>query len=168
MARARVTHTKERVEGGKTTFQETSKVIVTPEHKPFAQLLFEDVGRLYSLQDSQIKLLIALVKHMDYQNVVRVSGKDRKDWAKEIGITPQTLNVAMSKLMDTGIVLRQSLGSYVIDPEIANKGVLSKIHEKSETFNANFDVIYIRTNHGVERKVKIRKPEHDPETGEVY
>lgn len=168
MARLRVTNTKERKEEGKITYEETSKVYVTPEHKPFAQFLFEDLGRLYALQESQIKLLMTLAKHMDYQNVVRVSGKDRKDWAKEIGITHQTLNVAMSKLMETGIVLRQSLGSYVIDPDIFNKGVMSDTLEKSKTFNANFDITYERSNHGTTRKIKIRKPTYNPDTGEVY
>lgn len=143
------------------------------ESKEFAFMFFDDIRRMLGLKEVQIKLLYIMAKHMDHQNVVRISGQDRKDWAYMMGVSYQTLNLAISKLMEHGVVLRQSLGSYIIDPEIFNKGAIRDLNEKVSKFNAHFHVTYEKKNDGFTRVIKVLRDvsddsNHDPDTGEVY
>lgn len=138
---------------------------------PFCLMMLKDLGRLYDLQDHQIKVFIKMVSNMDYDNVVRVSGYDRKEWPKDLRISYKTLSVAISKLKSAGLIRMLGAGAYQIDPEIFNMGTLDSGIEKSKKYNAFFKITYIDGPRGVERKTKIFRvqceEEIDVETGEV-
>lgn len=137
----------------------------------FCHMMFQDLGRLYDLQDNQLKVLIKLASNMDYDNIVRVSGYDRKVWSKEMKMTYQTFNVAISKLKASGLLLRLGEGAYQIDPEVFNMGQITDSLEKAVKYNAFFQITYKDGENGVERKVKLLKIDVDDivdlETGET-
>jgi hypothetical protein len=154
--------------GNKTRHKRTSLKKRPKLKMPFGLIFFEDLGRLYDLQDNQLKVLVHVVRNMDYDNIVRVTGYDRKEWSKEIGITHQTFNVALSRLLGHGILLAKGNGAYQIDPELFNMGSIDSSLEKAESYNASFEISYTLTQNGVKRKVKRLKVDVvDPETGEV-
>lgn len=82
--------------------------------------------RVFNLRGGQLKVLIHITKHMDKKNTVRISGRDRKDWAEEIGITTQAFNLAFSGLIRSGFLVRRANGVYAIDQSWANKGTITE------------------------------------------
>lgn len=128
---------------------------------PFCLMMLNDLGRLYDLQDNQIKVLLKIVSNMDYDNIVRVTGYDRKEWSRDLGITHQTINVAISKLKSAGIILSKGNGAYQIDPEVFHMGSVSESLERTESYNAYFKISYKNNKNGISRKVKMFKIDYE-------
>ena len=101
---------------------EYSEVTTRSRHINYVNFNFSD-SRIFKLREPQLKVLLQLGRYMDRKNTIMISGSNRKEWAKEIGITHQTFSLAISALMNGGLILRKPNGAYAID-----SGLMNRIH----------------------------------------
>lgn len=134
----------------------------------------DEVQRLFDLTGNELKLFIKMASEMDHENRVRISEYDRKEWASEMSMTPHSFNMTISRLVNNrGVVLREGLGAFRIDPEVFNNGDIKEVPEKISQYDVHYTVEIIENpKTGIKKKIKhLRitpgKPVIDLETGEV-
>jgi len=88
----------------------------------FVKMYIDDIGRLMDMSPSASKVLHALVKCMNYMNMVVMVKGIKELICNELGISINTLNNKISDLTNKGILIRKSKSLYVIDPELFGKG----------------------------------------------
>lgn len=124
-------------------------------NKPFFIIFCEDVGKLWGLTGGELKLLMKMASVMGHDNVVRVTGFDRREWAKEFGWSESAFNNTMSRMLTNkaGVIKRVGQGAYMIHPNV-NKGPVTNFPEKLEKYETDFRVSYTKTRGGYRKEVK--------------
>lgn len=90
----------------------------------FVKLYVADIVRLKDLPPATEKLLLLIVRNMNYNNTF-INHKFLKEMmVKELKISINTLNMGISNLKKKGILIpvRGAKGLYIVDPELFARG----------------------------------------------
>lgn len=162
------------VYNGNEVISEETTSVNKKNNPQFFFTFCDEVARLYDLTGNEIKVLIKMASKMDVENRVRISEYDRKQWSKEIGMTVSSLNVTISRMTKkSGLVLREGLGAFRIDPEVFSNGNMKHMSDKIKQYDVHYTVELVDVpGTGTQRKIKNLKITPDkmkinPETGEI-
>lgn len=111
---------------GKIETKESTKTIAyTKDVEPdFVKLYVADIIRLKDLPPATEKLLLLIVRNMNYNNTFMNHKFLKEMMIKELGISINTLNMGITNLKKKGILIpvKGAKGLYFVDPELFARG----------------------------------------------
>lgn len=103
---------------------QSTKISTEPN---YVKVYLDDILTITGLSNSHGGVLFALIKEMNYKNLIHISGSMRKEIAEELGIAPITLTKALEKFIKEGIFARKERGVYFVNPYLFGKGAWKDI-----------------------------------------
>lgn len=98
------------------------------EREPYyVKLYIEDIGRLNGISTTQNKILLAFIRSMGYSNVIPVYKPIKMMIAKDLNVSLNTINMAVSDFKKKGLFIQIARGMYIADPNLFGKGKWSDI-----------------------------------------
>lgn len=125
------------LETGKATKQHERKTYkVKIEQEPdFVKLYLKDICKLNNIPKTSSKLLNVLLRYSSYENKVLLPSGIKKEIVKELETTMGTLDNALSKLVKSEIIARESKGVYKLNPYIFGRGKWQDIKKIRATWS---------------------------------
>lgn len=125
MAKRKVTKTEiytqydENGEENRSIKNETYQVESEPD---YVKLYIQDIGRLKNFTSAQNKILLAFMRYVGYKNVIPAYKPIKMLIAKELNISIETVNKAVTEFKKKGIFIPIARGIYIADPELFGRG----------------------------------------------
>lgn len=125
---------------GEITETNSKKVIRLPQEPAFVKLYLEDISRLHRLPATCSKIMIELVKRLDYDGTIALNGARKKQLMVHLGLKQnqakptQQIDNALSRMKKEGIIRSLDTGIYEFNPHYFAKGEWSGIHKRRENF----------------------------------
>ena len=119
-------------ENGTVRQKENIKIIQFPNEPPFIKLYIEDLTAVLKLPNGTKDLLYVLLMKMDYENIITLTSRSKKEIAERVGIKIQTLDNYLRKLVDSGIFKRIGRGEYKVNPNLFARGQWTEISRQRE------------------------------------
>lgn len=92
----------------------------------FAQIYPKYISKLYALNGSELKLLLAMVKRMYYggenYNVILLTKGVKKNIASETKLSERYINNIMHKLIEKNMIKKIANTEYIINPYVFWRG----------------------------------------------
>ena len=85
---------------------------------------------LKEVNGATLKLFMALVAEMGFNNEIFLVKSIKSDLSKFTGISIHTINNAISELRKKGCIFAKGSGRYIINPSIYCKGTWKEIHKR--------------------------------------
>lgn len=104
----------------------TQKVDAEPE---YIKLYLDDMSRWANLSKGESSILGALLRYMNYDNIIPLNACIKKTIATALETTTRTIDVQLSKLCKSGIFTRVGTGTYMANPYIFGRGKWTEIKE---------------------------------------
>lgn len=119
----------------KTYVDEDGVVIDEIKHETFlvdrepdyVKFYIQDIGRIKDITSTQNEVLLAFIRHMGYNNVIPTYKPIKLMVAKDLNISLNTVNKAVSEFSKKGLFIPIARGMYLADPELFGKGKWSDI-----------------------------------------
>ncbi|MDJ0903291.1 MAG: replication/maintenance protein RepL [Xenococcus sp. MO_188.B8] len=109
-------------ENGMIKQEQQINVIQFPNEPPFIKLYIEDLTAILKLPKGTKDLLYSLLMKMDYENIVTLTSRSKKEIAERVNIKIQTFDNYLRKLVDAGIFKRIGRGEYKVNPNLFARG----------------------------------------------
>lgn len=114
---------------GEILHSELSTTSVVPSEPNFVKMYVQDISTLLKITKSDNAVLLCLLRYMNYENVVYLVIDVKKDIMKDINMPLNTLNDSIRNLREAGIIIRHSLGKYIINPTLFARGRWENINK---------------------------------------
>jgi Firmicute plasmid replication protein (RepL) len=120
-----------------------TNIIQFPNEPPFIKLYVEDLTAIFKLPDGTKDLLYSLLMKMDYENMITLTSRSKKEIAERVGIKIQTFDNYLRKLVDAEIFKRIGRGEYKVNPNLFARGDWTDISRQRDewmltiTYKAN-------------------------------
>jgi len=88
----------------------------------YVKLYLQDIGRVFGLSSGNSSVMYALLKRMDYDNLIALTPIIRQKIAYDCNTTVDVINHAISKLVSEGIFTRLGSGTFMANPDIFARG----------------------------------------------
>jgi biotin operon repressor len=105
----------------------------------YVKLYLNDLCRMNGLNNSQQKILNALVKNMGYNNVLPSYKPVKEMIAESLGMPYNTLNEGIKELHKKGIIIRKARGFYIMDPNLFGRGSWNDVKKIRMVIEYNAD-----------------------------
>lgn len=93
----------------------------SPDH--FIKMYLDDLAIMNTLTHAEHKILIHLAKFLGFNtNEFFMNKQRRQQLAKESGITENTFNQSLSRLMKKNLILKESSSMYQMNPKVFFNG----------------------------------------------
>jgi hypothetical protein len=120
----------------------------------FCKTYVEDLGRIHKLPKGAISVLLELIKRINYQEEIALSLHIKKNMQGVIGFKNiKSVDQAMIKLIESGILIRVARGSFMLDPNLFAKGQWKDIRNLRKKF-LELKIIY--NDEGRQIKCEVR------------
>jgi hypothetical protein len=106
-------------EWSKTTTVQSTAFEAEPA---YVKLYLADIGKLKGLNQSEGDLMKELVRNMGYNNMIPLYKPIKELIAKKIPMNYNTLEAAIKKLKEKGVLIPKARGIYIMDPNIFGRG----------------------------------------------
>ncbi len=109
MSKASKVHVTETVDHGTGEIKHTQTVstYAIDQEPAFVKMYIEDIVRLNNLNNIAKSLLTSLTKRIDYENIIRITPRDKREMAREAGTEHiQTISNSLSALSKAGVISR--------------------------------------------------------------
>lgn len=133
--------------------EQNFKTISKAKEDDFIKLYLSDIGFFHRLQPNQQELLYHFLQKMTYDNLIVINKTIKEMIAKESGKSYRTVENALTRYVDTGILLRQGRGVYIANPYLFGKGRFEDIQK------IRMEVVY--TSGGIKLKSLIEKNDEE-------
>jgi hypothetical protein len=107
---------------GEILVAEQYSTSVVSREPDFVKLYVKDIGGMLDLTKSDNKVLFCLLKHMSYSNIVYLVLPVKNMIMKELDIPLNTVNDSIRNLSNSGILIRQAQGCYLVNPTLFARG----------------------------------------------
>ena len=130
-------------EDGNIKQQQHTNIIQFPNEPPFIKLYIEDLTAILKLPNGTKDLLYSLLMKMDYENMITLTSRSKREIAERVGIKIQTFDNYLRKLVDAGIFKRIGRGEYKVNPNLFARGDWTNISRQRDewmltiTYKAN-------------------------------
>ncbi len=122
--------------GKATEIEQTKERTVKVEQEPdFVKLYLKDICKLNNLPKTSSKLLNVLLRYTSYENKVLLPYGIKQEIVKELKTTMGTLDNALSKLVKSEIIARESKGVYKFNPYIFGRGKWGNVRKIRATWS---------------------------------
>jgi len=88
----------------------------------FIKFYVNNTGVLLGLKDHELRLVLALLEHMKYDNVIFMTKEVRSVIAKGMGLSIQRISDTLTSLVKKEAIYRMSNGHYTMNPDLFFKG----------------------------------------------
>lgn len=112
---------------GEVHVKESSKTIKRKAEPSFVKVYTKDIGRLYCLPPNSEDVLWEMVKLVSYSGEVVLNAGIKRRMAKSIGCTPHSIDNSLVRLVKEGLIIKDSIGIYLLDPKLFAKGMWSDV-----------------------------------------
>ena len=109
-------------ENGTVKQEQQQKIIQFPNEPPFIKLSIEVLTAILKLPNGTKDLLYSLLMKMDYENIVTLTSRSKKEIAERVGIKIQTFDNYLRKLVDAEVFKRIGRGEYKVNPNLFARG----------------------------------------------
>ena len=130
-------------EDGNIKQEQHTNIIQFPNEPPFIKLYIEDLTAIFKLPNGTKDLLYSLLMKMDYENMITLTSRSKREIAERVGIKVQTFDNYLRKLVDAGIFKRIGRGEYKVNPNLFARGDWADISRQRDewmltiTYKAN-------------------------------
>jgi len=137
---------------GRIHDEEEEKSFEKFELPPFVKLYLDDLGILYDLPASAIKLLCELIKKMDWENVITLSVRKKREIADNLNTTIATFDNNLAKLVNAGILKRIARSEYRTNPNLICRGTWFQV----EKHRKDWELIITYSYDGLTKSIQGR------------
>ncbi len=109
-------------EDGNIKQEQHKNIIQFPNEPPFIKLYIEDLTAILKLPNGTKDLLYSLLMKMDYENMITLTSRSKREIAERVSIKVQTFDNYLRKLVDAGILKRIGRGEYKVNPNLFARG----------------------------------------------
>jgi hypothetical protein len=88
----------------------------------FYKSYLEDAACLTGLTLAEVMLFRWMCMNMNYSNSIFIMKPQREEISKLYGYNKSTIDMSVTKLAKKGLIIRQSRGCYIVNPNLAAKG----------------------------------------------
>lgn len=103
----------------------------------YVKLYLKHACYLQGLQHSEHSILYELFQFMNYRNEIPLMKKYKEDILKETGLSMNTLNQALSRMVEKKILFRVQRGLYRVNPYLFGRGSWKNIKKLRMTIDYN-------------------------------
>lgn len=119
-----------------TTSFTIQKVDAEPE---YIKLYLADMSRWADLSKTTSGVLGALLRYMNYDNIIPLNACIKDTISKQLNTTRATIDVQLHKLCKDGLLTRVGTGTYLANPYVFGRGKWTEIKEIRATVTYNED-----------------------------
>lgn len=125
---------------GEVLSTDTKRVVQLPQEPSFVKLYLEDISRLHKLPATCSKIMMELVKRIDYDGTIALNGARKRQLMKVLGLKEnkgkptQQIDNALRKMKEEGIIRSVDTGIYEFNPHYFAKGDWAEIRKRRENF----------------------------------
>lgn len=112
--------------------EENLRIARLPQESPFIKMYVEDLTAVLKLPAGTKDLLYCLLMKMDYENVITLTSRSKKEIAQKVGIKIQTFDNYLKKLVESGIFIRFARGEYKVNPKFFARGEWNKVMKQRD------------------------------------
>jgi len=120
---------------GEVTERSITHTVKVEQEPSFIKLYIKDMCKLNDVPKNANKILIALLEYVNYNNEIILSAGLKKRIAKELEITPPSLNNGISRLVKSELICSVERGIYLLNPNMFGKGKWKDIKELQITWD---------------------------------
>jgi len=88
----------------------------------FIKFYVDNTGVLLGLKDHELRLVLALLQHMKYDNVIYMTKETKTVIAKGMDLSIQRISDTVTSLVKKKAIYRMSNGHYTMNPDLFFKG----------------------------------------------
>lgn len=114
---------------GEVEEKETKRTIHLPREEDYVKIYIKHINYLNNLPQGLDDIIYALLKKINYQNQIVINSAIKRQIAKELGKTFNTINQYITKLVKYDILIRVDTGIYYLNPIFYGKGSWKEILE---------------------------------------
>lgn len=143
-------------EDGNIKQEQHKNIIQFPNEPPFIKLYIEDLTAILKLPNGTKDLLYSLLMKMDYENMITLTSRSKREIAERVSIKVQTFDNYLRKLVDAGILKRIGRGEYKVNPNLFARGDWADISRQRDEWmlTITYRVNGTRKIEGKTRKAK--------------
>jgi predicted transcriptional regulator len=117
------------------------------EREPdYIKMYLTDISRLYFLNLSQNKTLLALLRKMNYDCEIVLTSLTKKELIEALKLPKGTFNNSITYLIEKGIIMRIENNRYLVNPHLFARGSWSDIQKIQMTITYDKNGRLIKTN----------------------
>jgi hypothetical protein len=113
------------------TFSQTNFV---PNEPAYIKLYIEDLGNLCRLTAGETKILLQITALANYNGIVALPAGIKADVAVIVGCKPPVVNNALTSFCNHGVLKRNGIGVYELNPDYFARGKWREIRERRKEF----------------------------------
>jgi len=121
-------------ETGEITQESTTSVVRLPAEPPYVKLYLDDLCALVNVQDGQKRLLLALLRRLDYDGYIALTPRFRKELCEKLDIKDQTLRNQLTGLVKSDLLRKAGTNEYIANPNFFARGEWKNIVEQRAAF----------------------------------
>lgn len=134
-----VTQTYVDKETGEMVSQSDIKMSRVEREPNFIKMYVDDILKIKEVPKASNDVLSVLLANMSYANIVVLIKPIKDIISQETGLKLNTINKAVQKLCDVGILIRRNRGVYIVDPNLFAKGKWENVKKLRMTIEYNKD-----------------------------
>lgn len=121
---------------GEITEETNQKVISIGTEPPFVKLYIQDIESIYKLPDGTHRVLLELLKKLDYEGKISLNKTNKVAICEKIGWkTIASLDNYLSKhLVKKDIFRKEGTGVFIPNPHLFGRGKWPDIHKQREAW----------------------------------
>ena len=112
--------------------EDSLRILRVPQEPPYVKMYMEDLTAIMRLPSGTKDLLHHLLVKMDYENMITLTTRSKKEIAERVGIKIQTFDNYLKKIVESGIFLRVGRGEYKVNPNLFARGEWNKISKQRD------------------------------------
>jgi len=95
----------------------------------YIKLYLQDISKILALSTKGEKTLLALVRKMNYDNEIVLTGKMKETMSDDLSIKKNTLEHGIGELVNSGILAKIGNNHYLVNPNIMGRGRWADIQQ---------------------------------------
>jgi len=120
---------------GEVTERSVTHTVKVEQEPSFIKLYIKDMCKLNDVPKNANKILLSLLEYVNYNNEIILNAGLKKRIAKELNITPPSLNNGISRLVKSELICSVERGIYLLNPNMFGKGKWKDIKELQITWD---------------------------------
>lgn len=129
----KVTETVNKETGEVSTRKETN-VVRIPAEPPYVKMYLEDLSHITGIGSSLAKTLHMLLRKLDYEGCITLSGRFRKACCAELNIKDTTFRNRLVLLCRHKMLIHHDTNEYLVNPDYFARGEWRTIIKQRENF----------------------------------
>jgi hypothetical protein len=119
---------------GEAVQRAVTNVYTLPTEPPYVKMYLDDLCVFASVSESHKKLLIALLRRLDYEGYIILSARARKEMAASLGWGDGAYRNKLNELCKKNLLRRCSTNEYAVNPQYFARGEWKQICMQRKAF----------------------------------